>query len=339
MAIRRNRLDQLLDYWEPQVRKAFLYAVYQMRDRAQISQIVRMLEQGNVEGAIRAVGLDPAQLRSLDQTISQAFEASGNMAARSVPVSYTADGFRTVFQFNIRNPAAENWLSQSAAKMVQEITMDQEVMIRETLVDGLSKGLNPRTTALDLVGRVSAQTGRREGGLIGLTSSQAQWVRSYREALESDNPLEALSRNLRDRRFDAAVRRAVRDETRLTSDQIGDMVDAYENRALKFRANAIARSETITALHEAQQQSFEQAVAEGAVNPDAVGWVWRATHDARTRDIHAVMDGQKVSLGEYFVDGDGNQLEYPGDPAAPPETTINCRCWREPKIDFLAGVR
>jgi hypothetical protein len=50
------------------------------------------------------------------------------------------------------------------------------------------------------------------------------------------------------------------------------------------------------------------------------------------------MDGQTVAAGEYFVTGAGNQLEYPGDPNGPPEEIINCRCWREPSIDHLAGI-
>lgn len=54
--------------------------------------------------------------------------------------------------------------------------------------------------------------------------------------------------------------------------------------------------------------------------------VWLASNDGRTRDWHADMDGQTVDVDAYFVDGLGNELEYPGDPGAPPETVYNCRC-------------
>lgn len=53
---------------------------------------------------------------------------------------------------------------------------------------------------------------------------------------------------------------------------------------------------------------------------------WIATGDERTRDWHLDMDGQRVDTDEKFVDGNGNELEYPGDPSAPPETVYNCRC-------------
>jgi uncharacterized protein with gpF-like domain len=68
-------------------------------------------------------------------------------------------------------------------------------------------------------------------------------------------------------------------------------------------------------------------------------FAWRTAEDDRVRDAHVVMDGQTVAMGDFFIDGDGNLLEYPGDFRAPPETTINCRCWREPVVDFFAGIQ
>lgn len=335
-SIRRGRLDQLLEFWEPRVRRAFLDAFEAIRSEARLNQIVRMIEERNVEGAIRAVGLDPAVFRPFDVVIGQAFEASGNMAVAGVS-SASVDGLRTVFRFNMRNPVAESWLQNWAGTKITEIINDQQVAIRETLVDALTKGVNPRTAALGLVGRI-APNGARMGGIIGLTSSQAVWVRNYSEELQSDNPLAALSRNLRDRRFDSTVRRYAESGEPIPGDMIEKMVISYENRALKYRADAIARTETLHALHEAQQQSIEQALEAGAVDPRAVGFIWRTASDERVRAIHEVMDGQRVALGEMFIDGEGNELEYPGDPRAPPETTINCRCWREPDIDFLFGI-
>lgn len=54
--------------------------------------------------------------------------------------------------------------------------------------------------------------------------------------------------------------------------------------------------------------------------------VWMATPDGRTRDWHVDMDGQEVEIDQYFIDGLGNELEYPGDPMGSPETVYNCRC-------------
>jgi hypothetical protein len=54
--------------------------------------------------------------------------------------------------------------------------------------------------------------------------------------------------------------------------------------------------------------------------------VWMATPDGRTRDWHIDMDGQEVGIHENFIDGLGNELEYPGDPGGDPATIYNCRC-------------
>lgn len=49
---------------------------------------------------------------------------------------------------------------------------------------------------------------------------------------------------------------------------------------------------------------------------------WLATLDARTRDSHAVMDGEEVELDENFSNG----LMFPGDASGAPSEVYNCRC-------------
>lgn len=201
----------------------------------------------------------------------------------------------------------------------------------------MEAGNNPRTVALDLVGRVGA-SGRRENGVIGLTSSQAEWVRNYSAELSSDNPLDALSRSLRDKRFDGAVRKAAASGEPIPAALRGKMVDSYENRSLRYRAETIARTEAMASLHAAQEVAMIQAVEKGAISRADVAYVWNATQDNRTRDSHAEMDGQEVAMGEMFVTGNGARLAYPGDPDGPPEEVINCRCYRSVSVDFLANL-
>lgn len=330
-----NRLGQLIDRLEPVLRRAFLESISNLRDAAQLDQIVRMLEARDVDGAIRAVGLDPVAFRPFDKSIADAFEAGGNFTANALPVIKDVAGFRTVFQFSIRNPVAEAWLRDHSGTMVREIIADQRDMIRSYLTDGLAKGANPRTSALDLVGRIGA-SGRREGGTIGLTSSQEQWVRAYADELASDKPLAALERSLRDARFDGAVRKAAAKGEPVPAELRQKMVQAYKNRALRYRAETISRSETIRALHTAQDQALDQATAAG-LSADTVTMIWRSAHDRRVRDAHRALDGQTIQRGGVFQSELG-PIRYPGDPSASAANTINCRCWLEPKVDFLAGV-
>jgi hypothetical protein len=65
----------------------------------------------------------------------------------------------------------------------------------------------------------------------------------------------------------------------------------------------------------------------------AAGWhrkVWRTRRDNRVRDAHVSMEGQVQGLLEPFIAPGGAKLRYPGDPTAPIELVINCRCWVTP---------
>jgi hypothetical protein len=55
---------------------------------------------------------------------------------------------------------------------------------------------------------------------------------------------------------------------------------------------------------------------------------WLSVHDERTRHPHLDADGQTVAVNGMFNVG-GEELEFPGDPSAKPENTINCRCVEE----------
>lgn len=336
---RANRFDQLIDEWEPRLKRAFLDSIDNLRNAAQVDQIVRMLEKGDINGALRAVGIDPVAFRPFDRAIAQAFEAGGDATAQVIPVAADAAGFRTVFQFSVRNLAAESWLRNYAGSLIGEIVDDQLNAVRNFLAARLADGANPRTTALDLAGRIARSTGKREGGVIGLTSTQEGWVRKFEAELRSDNPAQALTRALRDKRFDRAVLKAAKDGEPLPSSLVNKMVTNYKNRALRYRAETIARKETITALHTAQEQAMQQAINSGAVDQTTLTYIWRTAHDDRVRETHRAMDGQVRKAGVPFTTGSGAHLRYPGDPNGPAEETINCRCWREPRVDFLAGIR
>lgn len=101
------------------------------------------------------------------------------------------------------------------------------------------------------------------------------------------------------------------------SKRILPVVDNNKNAAVRN-----ARTMVTGAENRGKSDRFHALQDRGAV----IKKVWIATPDGRTRDWHLSMDGQEVELDEDFIDGNGNELSYPGDPDGEPETVYNCRC-------------
>lgn len=117
------------------------------------------------------------------------------------------------------------------------------------------------------------------------------------------------------------------DLTGVSVDKMGKIIK--QNRQAAVRN---ARTLVTGAENAGRQDSFVKAEEEGLVMTK----VWIATGDSRTRDWHLSMDGQEVDVNEPFIDGNGNELMYPADPDAAPETVWNCRCSMKSDI---TGVR
>jgi hypothetical protein len=332
-----NRFDQLIEQWDPVIRRAFLNAIAQITDRVRIGAVAEALERGDINGAVRLVDLDPVAFRALDAAISQAFEAGGVYTTDRIPALRQPSGYRLKVQFDVRNLRAEALLREASASLIRQIVTDQVVMVRDFLSAGMQAGRNPRSVALDLVGRINQASGRREGGVIGLTSSQEQWVQRYEQELR-DLDAGALKRELRDRRFDRTIAKALREGKPLPQATIDKMLRSYRNKALQYRAETIARTEALRALHQSQIEAFRQAIAAGQVNEAAVLKVWHSAADERVRHTHRILHGQAVGFEDDFISPSGAHLGFPGDPKAPGSETIMCRCWMDTKIDFLAGI-
>lgn len=107
---------------------------------------------------------------------------------------------------------------------------------------------------------------------------------------------------------------------------IGKQIRSAIPGIANYRAATIARTETHTA-------SNIGAMAAAQATGLNLRKEWLAAEDDRTREDHADADGQIVGLNETFTVG-GVEMMEPGDPSAPPEQVINCRCG----VAFLEGV-
>lgn len=215
--------------------------------------------------------------------------------------------------FDPDSPRARALMDDSELAFITEFTDDQREAVRSALARALTEGRGTDAAA------------RAFRDAIGLTSYQQNAVDSYRSLLER-NSSAALERVLRDRRYDPGLQAAIEGDNPLTDAKIDRMVARYADRYVAMRAETIARTETIKVLNQARDEATRQTVDKYGFAPDEVRRTWTAVQDARTRDTHADMDGQVRGLDEPFESPSGATLMYPGDPEAPADEIINCRC-------------
>lgn len=221
--------------------------------------------------------------------------------------------------YDVTNSRAARAMQDQTWRLVGTFSNEQRQVIRDVLSNGTRRGDNPIVVARSL----------RDS--IGLTPFQAQAVDNYRRALETGDA-SALDRELRDRRFDPTVRGLVDGTKTASPEQVQRMVDRYRQNYVNLRAETIAQTESTTAVHEGAEDAWHQAIDKGDIDADALVSTWHAAKDKRTRASHREMDGQERGHGEPFTSGNGATLRYPGDPQAPEDEVINCRCAKSTRI-------
>lgn len=339
-AISKAELERIRQLQSRAMRAAVIGSFTNIRNDALLAEIVAQLDAGNIEGALQVINYNRAQFAQMEQAIINAYTVGGTTVATQVGrINLDRTGPSVVFNFNVRAPRAEQWISEHSSNLIVEIIEDQRNMARNVMRAGLEAGRNPRNVALDLVGRIDSVTKRRQGGFIGLTDQQAQYVLNARRELESGDPSQManyFSRERRDRRFDSLVRRAMDEGKPVNSSDIDKITSRYNDRLLELRGETIARTESINALRQGQQESIRQAVEQADVLPSEVTKTWQDTGDGRTRETHRHADGQTVPFDQPYIVG-GYRMMHPGDSSlgAPASETIACRCTSSVTLDWI----
>ncbi|MDW9852713.1 head morphogenesis protein [Sinorhizobium meliloti] len=335
--------DQLLSAYELKLAAAFREAIEEIRSSVVLARVIERLERGDINGAVEAMQIEPEAFSTLEIALQEAFNAGGTNAVGELPKVTDPQGNRVIWRFGVRNPVAEAILRELSSTMVTHITDDQRQGIRQALEQGLARGANPRSTALDVVGRQSRVTGRREGGVIGLTRYQIEFIERARLHLASGDP-DLMNRyfelKTRDKRFDRTVMAAIRAGKPVTGEALTKIVGRLRDKNLLLRGEMLARTETMMALGSARDEAMRQQIEAGKVQAQDVKKRWHSAGDNRVRHTHRVLNGQAVGIDEVFQSPSGAMLRYPGDPRAPISEISGCRCWCEYEVDYIsAGLR
>lgn len=338
----KQTLDYLIDLFTPEIRDIFIAAMQDVTDKAIIADVIKAIENGDPVRAFEAIGFSPAAMRPITAVIERAFERGGVLTGETFPKYLNTPSGRVVFRFDSRNSRSEAWLRDHSSQLVTRLTDEARANVRTVMERGMLEGRNPRSTALDIVGRVDPTTKKRIGGIIGLTENQENWVASARRRLmQSDSAY--LNMELRDKRFDKVVQRAIADGRTLPADTIDKIIVAYKNNALRYRGEAIARTEAIQSLNRSEWEAHMQAVDMGALKRSEVRRHWDSTGDNRVRWSHRTMDkkyhDEGVGIDEPFISPSGAMMMFPGDTSlgAGANEVVMCRCRVRLKVDFLAG--
>lgn len=303
-----ERFDQLLAQQEASVAQAFRDFVALVQSDQIMAAIIERLEAHDQEGAMRIVDSYVSRMGDIFPAVSAAVGlATAGELAEIVPDLVLAVSFDPTL------PRAAELIRANRLRFIRDFTASQRQSVSQALERAYREGAGTQAAA------------RAIRGSIGLTAYQEGVVTNYRSML-TNLDRDALDRALRDRRFDPTVERAIELDRPLTPAQIDNMTERYRQRMLAMRSETIATTEGGRATSEAREESLQQMVEQTGLDQTRVERIWNTTQDARRRDWHAAMQGQKRAMGELFVDGLGNRLRYPHDPAAPANTVIKCRC-------------
>lgn len=181
-----------------------------------------------------------------------------------------------VVVLDMRRPHFRAWLKGHVAELVKQTSGTSMDALKATLKDGINRGRHPMKLARDL--RSS----------IGLTEPHAKAVAKRRAQLLADG---------------------------MSNEKTESIVERYRTKLINYRANNIARTESITAVSRGRKELWDQLSADDAwpgKKPPLMSW--STSLDEMVCEICAPLNGQRRPLNGRWDVGD-----------APP-AHASCRC-------------
>ena len=281
---------KVADAVAPDIRSALDKAMAAMLRATSVRRIRAALEGGSLESVVRAIPWEDIQadlVRRLELAYSEAMREAADAHLRLLPVSRLAkaspNDIEAVFgySFNLTNPRAQRFIERNAAILAQDISFEGQRALRSVLVRMFAEGVPPAAAAREI------------RDIVGLNDRFALAVDNFRRDLGRQG---------------------------IADDIIGQKVQVYADRLRTHRALTIARTESIRASAEGQQEMWRQAQAEGLLDTNETRRKWLLTADERLCPLCApIPSNGLVELDEPFMAGNGAQVMSP--PVHP-----NCRC-------------
>lgn len=315
----RVDLAALLADLEPKVRREFEDAVRRHGGRINMQALMEALARGDVAEAERIANFEPRDVFPLSEVLRGVFFGAAALVGRR------QRGVVGEFRFDGRHFDAERWVSTNGARLVTRLVEESREAVRIAVLSGMEESRTPRSVALDIAGRRVGET--RVGGIVGLTGPQAQSIFKARAALASGDPArmrEYLDLKMRDKRFDAMIRRAIKAGKPVGPADLDRIMAAHKAKALGYRGKVIAQAETFKAAAAGRDEAYRQMLNMPGVTGVSVRWQHNLSAEPRVE--HIAMGGTVIHLGQSFTFPDGTMMRYPHDDQAPARHVIGCRC-------------
>ncbi len=338
------QIIQAIEGMEPAMQQAYLKQVKTVVGAATVAEVERLIAEEDEDGLVALLSL--GALSAFLELARSVFIAGAKFEVKAIVIPRDIGRF----EFDARAPVAEKWVSAKAEEIRANSAIDVRAAIREVMgsrrrivgwpsaqpaavrveVSATPMVRTSRQAALDLIGRKSAQTGARSGGVIGLPGNYAQFVLNARSQLLGGNPDEMrkyLQRTRRDRRFDGIVNRAIKAGTPVAQADVDKIAGRYADRLMKTYAEMLSKAEALESFGAGRDQVYEQLIAQG-LDRNSVEKEWRDRRDNKVRHAHLVLGGQVVQKDQPFQSPTGALLRYPGDSSlgAGWEDRAGCRC-------------
>lgn len=313
-----SEILRAIDGMEPALQAAYLESVRETVTGVTYEEVARAIQSNDRDGlanllAVLSVGLFLEAAR-------QTFILGARMEVKALVFPWPG--------FDPSSGPPDDWLRGNAANIRQELTADREAAIAATVSGGILRGRTAPQIARDILGRQSPQTGRRQGGVIGLSGPDATALQNMATELADPRTVAAAGRRkLMDPAMLPLINEAAAAGRALTPSEIERVVGRYAERMLNHRATVTAQSRAHESFEAGRATMFQQ-MKETAGDRYDVKKEWFTMRDERVRNSHRPMHRQTVDVDQPFISGRGNRLNFPGDRSlgAGYDDTAGCRC-------------
>lgn len=323
----------LIEQFEPELQRAFLAAMDDLRYGVDVRAMVSALERNDIDGAVDALNISRGAFEKYKLVRQSQYVEAGQRLAVAI----------------MSLPNAPRYRFEDDGYYTGEIDDAIDFMVEEdeTFFFGWFHAM--------LVAGLSARViMRRAQTLIGLSAPQAQYVDNMRARLSSKNPDElakilgrykggkwvaGTGMTQRNRRYDRTIMAAIKKGGKgITAAQAEKMAEDYAKNLRKRRAIDIAKTQAAQAVAAAQFAAVGQALNKAKAGAN-VKKTWLHLGPLKhAREYHVAMNNVSViGLNTPFIMPDGVLMQHDHDPAGGIKHNANCKCGTRYEIKFNKG--